>query len=280
MKKILIPVDFSDLSRHALELAMRLQQVLDAQLHFVHVITLPSHILLTPEGDLFDDDEMDITQLKLEHATAERRLSAWLQPVSAHVSYRIAYGHVNETLLQETKRIGATMVLMGTHGAFGMKELLNGSHAEYLAMHADMPILSLKGEAGKAIRKMVLAADFTATLPKNLDLFVALRQALQAELYLLQIQLKGKKRSEVEIQQKMTAFAEAHGLEDVAYAIFPADDLEEGIVRFAADNNIDLLAIGSMQRTGLNKLINGCISADLVNHAQKPIFTFKLKENN
>lgn len=280
MKKILIPVDFSDLSRHALELAIRLQQVLDAQLHFVHVITLPSHILLTPEGDLFDDDEMDITQLKLEHATAERRLSAWLQPVGAHVSYRIAYGHVNETLLQETRRIGATMVLMGTHGAFGMKELLNGSHAEYLAMHADMPILSLKGEAGKAIRKMVLAADFTATLPKNLDLFVALRQALQAELYLLQIQLKGKKRSEVEIQQKMTAFAEAHGLEDVAYAIFPADDLEEGIVRFAADNNIDLLAIGSMQRTGLNKLINGCISADLVNHAEKPIFTFKLKENN
>lgn len=280
MKKILIPVDFSDLSRHALELAIRLQQVLDAQLHFVHVITLPSHILLTPEGDLFDDDEMDITQLKLEHATAERRLSAWLQPVGAHVSYRIAYGHVNETLLQETRRIGATMVLMGTHGAFGMKELLNGSHAEYLAMHADMPILSLKGEAGKAIRKMVLAADFTATLPKNLDLFVALRQALQAELYLLQIQLKGKKRSEVEIQQKMTAFAEAHALEDVAYAIFPADDLEEGIVRFAADNNIDLLAIGSMQRTGLNKLINGCISADLVNHAEKPIFTFKLKENN
>lgn len=280
MKKILIPVDFSDLSRHALELAIRLQQVLDAQLHFVHVITLPSHILLTPEGDLFDDDEMDITQLKLEHATAERRLSAWLQPVGDHVSYRIAYGHVNETLLQETRRIGATMVLMGTHGAFGMKELLNGSHAEYLAMHADMPILSLKGEAGKAIRKMVLAADFTATLPKNLDLFVALRQALQAELYLLQIQLKGKKRSEVEIQQKMTAFAEAHGLEDVAYAIFPADDLEEGIVRFAADNNIDLLAIGSMQRTGLNKLINGCISADLVNHAEKPIFTFKLKENN
>ncbi len=280
MKKILIPVDFSDLSRHAFELATGLQQVLDAQLHFVHVITLPSHILLTPEGELFDDDEMDITQLKLEHAAAERRLGEWLQPIGAHVSYKVAYGHVNETLLQEARRIGASMVLMGTHGAFGMKELLNGSHAEYLAMHADMPILSLKGEAGKAIHKMVLAADFTATLPKNLDLFVALRQALQAELYLLQIQLKGKKRSEVEIQQKMTAFAEAHGLEDVAYAIFPANDLEEGIVRFAADNNIDLLAIGSMQRTGLNKLINGCISADLVNHVQKPIFTFKLKENN
>lgn len=279
MKKILVPVDFSDLSRYALEMALSLQKVLAAQLHFVHVITLPSHILLTPEGELFDDDEMDITQLKLAHAAAERKLGQWLQAVGEQVSYKIAYGHVNETLLQESRRIGASMVLMGTHGAFGMKELLNGSHAEYLAMHADMPVLSLKGEAGKAIRKMVLAADFTSSLPKNIDLFVALRKALQAELYLLQIQLKGKKRPEIEIQQKMTAFAEAHGLVDLAYAIFPADDLEEGIVRFAAHNNIDLLAIGSMQRTGLNKLINGCISADLVNHAQKPIFTFKLKED-
>lgn len=275
MIKILIPVDFSDLARHAFELGKRLQ----AELHFVHIVTLPSHILLTPDGELFDDDEMDITQLQLEHAQAERKLKAWIAGTEAQVVVKVLYGHVNETLLHYAQKIKADMVLMGTHGAFGMRELLNGSHAEFLAMHADMPILSLKGEAGKRIEKMVLAADFTATLPKNISLLLALRTALKAQLYLLQIQKPGKRKREVDIQEQMSAFAEANGLEDVAYAIFPADDLEEGIVRFAADNNIDLIAIGSMQRTGLNKLINGCISADLVNHVQKPIFTFKLKDN-
>lgn len=279
MKKILIPVDFSDLARHAFELGKQLQSELKAELHFVHIVTLPSHILLTPDGELFDDDEMDITQLQLEHAQAERKLKAWIDDVQAHVVNKVLYGHVNETLLHYAQKIKADMVLMGTHGAFGMRELLNGSHAEYLAMHADMPILSLKGEAGKRIEKMVLAADFTAIIPKNIELLLALRKALQAQLYLLQIQKPGKRKREVEIQERMSAFAEANGLEDVAYAIFPADDLEEGIVRFAANNNIDLIAIGSMQRTGLNKLINGCISADLVNHVQKPIFTFKLKDN-
>lgn len=279
MKKILIPVDFSDLARHAFELGKQLQSELKAELHFVHIVTLPSHILLTPDGELFDDDEMDITQLQLEHAQAERKLTAWIDDVQANVVNKVLYGHVNETLLHYAQKIKADMVLMGTHGAFGMRELLNGSHAEYLAMHADMPILSLKGEAGKRIEKMVLAADFTAIMPKNIDLLLALRKALQAQLYLLQIQKPGKRKREVEIQERMSAFAEVNGLEDVAYAIFPADDLEEGIVRFAANNNIDLIAIGSMQRTGLNKLINGCISADLVNHVQKPIFTFKLKDN-
>ena len=279
MKKILIPVDFSDLARHAFELGKQLQSELQAELHFVHIVTLPSHILLTPDGELFDDDEMDITQLQLEHAQAERKLMAWIDNVQSNVVNKVLYGHVNETLLNYAQKIKADMVLMGTHGAFGMRELLNGSHAEYLAMHADMPILSLKGEAGKRIEKMVLAADFTAILPTNISLLLALRSALQAQLYLLQIQKPGKRKREVEIQEQMSAFAEANGLEDVAYAIFPAEDLEEGIVRFAANNNIDLIAIGSMQRTGLNKLINGCISADLVNHVQKPIFTFKLKDN-
>jgi nucleotide-binding universal stress UspA family protein len=279
MKKILIPVDFSDLARHAFELGKQLQSELQAELHFVHIVTLPSHILLTPDGELFDDDEMDITQLQLEHAQAERKLMAWIGNVQSNVVNKVLYGHVNETLLHYAQKIKADMVLMGTHGAFGMRELLNGSHAEYLAMHADMPILSLKGEAGKRIEKMVLAADFTAILPTNISLLLALRSALQAQLYLLQIQKPGKRKREVEIQEQMSAFAEANGLEDVAYAIFPAEDLEEGIVRFAANNNIDLIAIGSMQRTGLNKLINGCISADLVNHVQKPIFTFKLKDN-
>jgi nucleotide-binding universal stress UspA family protein len=279
MKKILIPVDFSNLARHAFELGKQLQSELQAELHFVHIVTLPSHILLTPDGELFDDDEMDITQLQLEHAQAERKLMAWIDNVQSNVVNKVLYGHVNETLLHYAQKIKADMVLMGTHGAFGMRELLNGSHAEYLAMHADMPILSLKGEAGKRIEKMVLAADFTAILPTNISLLLALRSALQAQLYLLQIQKPGKRKREVEIQEQMSAFAEANGLEDVAYAIFPAEDLEEGIVRFAANNNIDLIAIGSMQRTGLNKLINGCISADLVNHVQKPIFTFKLKDN-
>ena len=279
MKKILIPVDFSNLARHAFELGKQLQSELQAELHFVHIVTLPSHILLTPDGELFDDDEMDITQLQLEHAQAERKLMAWIGNVQSNVVNKVLYGHVNETLLHYAQKIKADMVLMGTHGAFGMRELLNGSHAEYLAMHADMPILSLKGEAGKRIEKMVLAADFTAILPTNISLLLALRSALQAQLYLLQIQKPGKRKREVEIQEQMSAFAEANGLEDVAYAIFPAEDLEEGIVRFAANNNIDLIAIGSMQRTGLNKLINGCISADLVNHVQKPIFTFKLKDN-
>jgi nucleotide-binding universal stress UspA family protein len=279
MKKILIPVDFSDLARHAFELGKQLQSELQAELHFVHIVTLPSHVLLTPDGELFDDDEMDITQLQLEHEQAERKLMAWIDNVQSNVVNKVLYGHVNETLLHYAQKIKADMVLMGTHGAFGMRELLNGSHAEYLAMHADMPILSLKGEAGKRIEKMVLAADFTAILPTNISLLLALRSALQAQLYLLQIQKPGKRKREVEIQERMSAFAEANGLEDVAYAIFPAEDLEEGIVRFAANNNIDLIAIGSMQRTGLNKLINGCISADLVNHVQKPIFTFKLKDN-
>jgi nucleotide-binding universal stress UspA family protein len=278
MKRILIPVDFSDLARYALEMAEKMQVELEAELHFVHVITLPSHIYLKPDGSLMDDGEMTTSGLKNQQEQAALRLKSWTNGVKAAHKEVVLFGHVNETTLNYVKTNGIDMIVMGTHGAHGMKELLTGSHAEYLAMHADAPVLSIKG-ATTQMDRMLLASDFTADMPSRVELLLALKKAFNARLYLLQVQLKGKKRSEVAIQEKMSAFAEKHDLEDVYYAIYPAHDLEEGIVRFAAEQQIGLIAIGSMQRTGLNRILNGCISADLVNHVDKPIFTFKLQDH-
>jgi nucleotide-binding universal stress UspA family protein len=75
----------------------------------------------------------------------------------------------------------------------------------------------------------------------------------------------------------MEAFAAKQNLSNVEFAVYNDNDIEEGIIHYAAKENIDVIAIGSMQRTGLNKFINGCVSADLVNHVFKPLLTFKLK---
>ena len=75
----------------------------------------------------------------------------------------------------------------------------------------------------------------------------------------------------------MQAFAGKHHLQNADFAVFDDVDVEDGILHFSAEHHIDMLVIGSMQRTGLNKMINGCVSADLVNHATKPLLTFALK---
>jgi nucleotide-binding universal stress UspA family protein len=35
--------------------------------------------------------------------------------------------------------------------------------------------------------------------------------------------------------------------------------------------------IGSNQRTGFARFLKGCVSAELINHAEKPLLTFPIK---
>jgi nucleotide-binding universal stress UspA family protein len=76
----------------------------------------------------------------------------------------------------------------------------------------------------------------------------------------------------------MKIFAAEHGIENYEICIYNDKTVEDGIVHFVAKYDIDIITIGTNQRTGLNKIINGCVSADLVNHVYKPILTFKLKD--
>ena len=52
---------------------------------------------------------------------------------------------------------------------------------------------------------------------------------------------------------------------------------EDGIIYFAQDIEADLIALATHGRTGLLHLLSGSIAEDVVNHAKRPVWTFRLK---
>ena len=52
---------------------------------------------------------------------------------------------------------------------------------------------------------------------------------------------------------------------------------EDGIIFFAQDIDADLIAIATHGHTGLVHLLSGSIAEDVVNHAKRPVWTFRLK---
>jgi nucleotide-binding universal stress UspA family protein len=279
MKTILIPVDFSDLSAYGSSLAMDVAKHTGAQLHFVHVISLPSHVLLTPEGDLFEDGDFDTSIPRKQKAEAEQKMEEWKAKYDSNATTCVCFGKVNEELMNYTKAHDASLIVMGTHQTVGVKELLQSSHAEFLALHSDVPILSLKCDrSDMKIKSMVLAASFKTPDVPNCETALLLSQAFDAQLHLLRVNTSSDILPDTIVMQNMQTFAEKHKIKHANFAIANHHDVEDGIMEFVAQYDIDVLAIGSKQRTGLNKIINGCLSADLVNHALKPILTFKLKD--
>ncbi|MEH6406602.1 MAG: universal stress protein, partial [Leeuwenhoekiella sp.] len=58
--------------------------------------------------------------------------------------------------------------------------------------------------------------------------------------------------------------------------IYNDNSVERGILNFAASIEADLIGIGTHGRKGLSHFLNGSLSEDLVNHAHRPVVTFKI----
>ncbi len=278
INKILFTTDFSDLSEKTLSVSQTIARKLGAEIFALHIVSLPSHILLTEEGELLDDCEMDNSEPFLNKIKAEEHFEKMQQNSDVKINTKVLYGHFNETALNYANQLNPDLIIMGSHGIHSVKERISGSHTEYLAMHVKMPVLNIKEiNQNDEIKRIVLASAFHDDDIPNCNIVLGLREAFEAQLCLLRVNTKNNFLSDTEAIEHMQTFAKLHGLMDVEYHVFNAHSVEEGVIEFAAKEQIDLLAIGSNQRTGFNKFLQGCISADLVNHANKPLLTFPLK---
>ncbi len=279
MKNILVPVDFSEISAYGSDLAVKTATHLNAEIHFIHVITLPSHILLTKEGELFEDGDFDTSVPKKQKEEALVKIKSWANRFYPSATTCVCFGHVNEEVMRYAQQHQSSLIIMGTHTSLGLGELISSTHGEYIAMHSSIPVMTLKCDrSDMEVQKIMLAGSFKQDDIPHCEMALAMQQAFNAKLYLVRINTPGDFIPDGEAQKHMKAFADKHNLQQVEFAIYNDHTVEEGLMHFTAKENIDIIAIGSWQRTGINKLIKGCISSDLINHLYKPILTFQLKD--
>jgi nucleotide-binding universal stress UspA family protein len=139
IRKILVPVDFSQESAEALKLAADLSRRYEAKLDIVHVLNVP--MLALPEGYVVptpDQFAVMVAQREGQLAQLERDARA-AGAVDAEV--RLVQGHPVSEILSAAKKDKPDLIVLGTHGRTGMKHLLIGSVAENVVRFAPCPVL-------------------------------------------------------------------------------------------------------------------------------------------
>jgi universal stress protein A len=145
---ILVPVDFDDTSRRAVEHAGSLARALGARVLILHVVpptSFPEGTLLLP---LEPGDPVDLGQYVPDDALRLLRES-FVKCLQAGVEVReeARSGHPLETILRAIREWDATLVVLGTHGRTGVDRLLHGSVAEEVMRRTDVPVLVVPAAA-------------------------------------------------------------------------------------------------------------------------------------
>lgn len=277
MKKIIVPVDFSEHSVYALETAAQLAKKNQSEILAVHMLEMSS-MVLNASGD--EQQSKAIFFLKL----AEKRFEEFLDKdflegidVTPVVKHFKVFSEINDVATEH----GADLIVMGSHGTSGIKEVLVGSNTEKVVRHSSVPVLVMKNRPQLSdFQDVVFASNFKEESVKSYlearDLF----DKLGYRVHLLHVNLPTNSfMSTTEIEKHVANFLKkAHGNTDLLNTINYVSDylVEDGIMNFAEKIKADLIAIPTHGRTGIAHFFEGSISEDIANHSELPVMTFKI----
>lgn len=277
MKKILVPTDFSDLGNFAYGVASILAKVTNAEITVLSIVAGPQGAIYSLEGELTNDEGNDYSEWKNKLDSNKAQLKSWIADKPDVTNAIAAIGNVDNTILRISEAEEADLVVMGSEGLYRMSKWSKSSHTEYVTNHSEVPVLSLKCDRQNIdLKQIVLVGDFLVADKINFKILKAIQEAYQSTLVLLKINTPSQIRTNEEIVADMKAFAMSNKLSNYIMEIYKDSTVESGIGKFVAENDIDLIAIGTHQGHGFSKLFRGSISDDVVNHLYHPILTFPI----
>lgn len=276
MKKILVPVDFSECSEYALRVASDLARNYNAEIIALHMMGMNDNVLTNSQTKEMLEG---IYYIKLAKKRFEEFLDKnFLKGITVTDSV-YNYTEFNE-LNQVAKEKNADLIVMGSHGSSGLTEVFVGSNTEKVVRYSEVPVLVIKNKHDSfKIKNAVFACDFSL---ENVDVFnkaMKFYEILNSKVTLLYINVPGQNyRNTKEMESLVKEFLQkanaTHFLNDVAY--YNDYTVEDGIFNFSLNNEIDTIALPTHGRRGLAHFFSGSISEDLVNHSDIPVITFKI----
>lgn len=143
VETILVPTDFSDHSERALDTALHLARKLDARLHLLHSYRIPVRPVTVYDLSFPESLWQEI------HTAAARKLEACAARARAEglaVETELTLEAASDAILSALAKGRAQLVVMGTHGAGGLRRLALGSVAERIVREAPCPVVTVRAE--------------------------------------------------------------------------------------------------------------------------------------
>lgn len=143
LKKILVPVDFSEPSRKAMHYARVFAEQFGASVLLVHVV---EPLAYPPDFAVVPIIPPDVEEARTREI--QRQLEDMARGVGGGVAVaaKVLSGRPWQGVVEEAKAWDADLIVVSTHGFTGFKHALLGSVAEKIVRHAPCPVLVVRDE--------------------------------------------------------------------------------------------------------------------------------------
>ncbi len=145
IRRLLVPVDFSECSRAALECAAVFGERFGASIDVLHVWEKPHYV--GPEFLIREPGEAGHPLEEAEITQADAEMDEFLSGFPQRQRFRVRLvesGKPYETIIKLAADEGFDAIVMGTHGRSGLPHLVIGSVAEKVVRTATCPVVTIR----------------------------------------------------------------------------------------------------------------------------------------
>ena len=300
IKRIICPVDFSEVSRHAFDRALAVARSYGGAITVLHVLPTPSHVPAVPYGPEGPGPFGFEVPDRLHVLSELSRFLRIEQPGDVSIRQEvIEAGSIHKEILVQASRTSADLIVMGTHGRSGVDHLFLGSVAEKTLRTSSIPVLTVPRRAadvpaaGLPFRSILCAVDFSQDSAEALSYAASLAQHTRGRLTLVHIvepigggydpvsggafDIEGFRKAAMaraHAQLQECAATVTGGIGPVFTVLGEGKPYKE-ILREAGLREIDLIVAGVHGRSALDRLVFGSTTEHLVRRATCPILTVR-----
>jgi len=281
MKKILVPCDFSKPAvqafRYALDIAAKSPNGI---VHALYVVEIPviSDTMLMP---IIPFENGLLQEIKQKTLLQFAKLNDKYNKESIKTAIEVQFGRPSEMIQSFVEKNGIDIIIMGSHGAKGSKELFIGSNAERVVRNSSVPVIVLKDYFKGAINNIVFPNTLeTENQEPLIQRVKILQNFFKAHLHIVWINTPINFTPDTVTLARLNAFAKRFQFRDYSTSVFNHLSPEEGIIDFANTVDGSLIAMGTHGRKGLAHIMHGSLTESLVNHTEKIVWSYVNKNND
>lgn len=273
IEKILIPYDFSETASLALEHGVFMAKLLRAEIKLLHVLEAMSFTSAISHAfsgfekkiETASDDKLNEVAARIHNESG----------VTVTISTEV--GRIYKKIAQTAKAWHADLIIMGTHGVSGPQEHVVGTNSVRVIAEAPCPVISVQTHAKKVgFTKILVPIDDSPNSRQKVPYVLTLADAYKAHVYVLAFNPLNPKPGDaakfiIKVEQTETFMAEHDISCEVVYS--DAKNVGEETLKFAEQNDIDLVLIMTEQEFSITGTSLGAFANHIINHSKTPVLS-------
>ena len=287
LKKILIPVDYSDSSRLACKYAAKIACKLSAEVKFFHAYFTPSLDMIELSGTaqiqshLRDEVASDLESSEKNNAEEflkeVEKSFAECKSIKIPISYEVKPGAPEDEISAYCEEYHPDMVIMGTHGK-GSANTIMGSVTESMIRKLKCPVMAIpehyQFEGSMNLKSLMYVTEFDESDFASIKKLMNLTAPLNLNIYCLHIGEEEGEWDRVKMDGLKEYFRKAYGRSKVNCGFVSGKNLIENINGLVQSEKINILSLTSRRRNIIEKLFRENLTKKLFYHSNIPLLVF------